>query len=286
MPAETPDNSSGYIFDSESAAEMARLMKQDRILTRGMGGIFPPHVDISDVRDILDIACGPGGWALDVAHAYRDKQVVGIDISKLVIQYARAQAKVQWADNASFKIMDIRQPFAFEDNSFDLINARLLFGVLPRTAWPNMLQECLRINRPGGLIRLTESELPLTNSPAFELLASKFAEALYKGGHSFSVDGRHIGITPVLGHLLRAAGYQRVRTEGYIIDCSAGAEAYESCYENFEIGLRLAQPLIVDKFKLMKAEDFEETYQRVLLEMGSSDFCGTWPLLSAWGEKP
>src|SRR5579884_1574591 len=286
MPAETPDNGSGYVFDSESATEMARLMKQDRILTRGMGGIFPPYVDISDVHDILDIACGPGGWALDVAHAYRDKQVVGIDISKLVIQYARAQAKVQWADNASFKIMDVRQPLDFADASFDLINARFLFGVLPRMVWPKMLQQCLRINRPGGLIRLTECEMPLTNSPAFELLSSKFVEALHKGGHSFSVDGRHVGITPVLGHLLREAGYQRVRTGGYTIDCSTGTEAYESCTEDFAIAFRMAQPLLVDKLHLMKAEDFEEVYQRLLVEMNSSDFCAVWCLLSAWGEKP
>ena len=40
-------------------------------------------------------------------------------------------------------------------------------------------------------MRLTECEMPLTNSPAFEQLSGKFTKALQVGGHSFSPDDRH-----------------------------------------------------------------------------------------------
>ena len=67
MPIEPPANNNTYFIDAEDAAEMARLTHQDRLLTKGMGGLFPDSFDLSEVHDILDIACGPGGWVLDVA---------------------------------------------------------------------------------------------------------------------------------------------------------------------------------------------------------------------------
>jgi hypothetical protein len=63
MPTEPKPNESTYVIDSESGAEMARLMVQDRILTEGMGGLFTelPGATLVNVHDILDLACGPGG---------------------------------------------------------------------------------------------------------------------------------------------------------------------------------------------------------------------------------
>src|SRR5437764_8840112 len=114
MPTNQPENESTYVIEAENAAEMARLMIQDRLLTKVMRGLFSKRSDdLANIRDILDIACGPGGWVLDVAHAYPKKRVVGIDISRLMIEYARAQAKVQWLENASFRVMDVLKPLDF-----------------------------------------------------------------------------------------------------------------------------------------------------------------------------
>ena len=90
MSTDPPPSENTYILDAESGTEMARLMKQDRLLTQGMGGLFPERDDVSSMHAILDIACGPGGWVLDVAYAYPKIEVVGIDISNTMIEYARA----------------------------------------------------------------------------------------------------------------------------------------------------------------------------------------------------
>src|SRR6266478_487898 len=156
MPTIPPKNENTYFIDIESGAEMARLMNQDRFLTTIMGGVLSEQADLSHVHDILDIACGPGGWVLDVAYAYPQINVVGIDISQGMIEYARAQAKVQLLDNASFINMDALKPLQFLDHSFDLVNTRLICPFMLTTAWPSLLQECMRITRPGGIARLTE----------------------------------------------------------------------------------------------------------------------------------
>src|SRR5689334_21298094 len=116
-----------YVIDTESAAEMARLMRQDQLMTAGMGGILS-EIDLSGIQRVLDLACGPGGWPLDVAYTYSDMEVVGVDISERMITYARAQAQVQQRTNVSFRVMNILQPLDFADASFDLINARFLSG--------------------------------------------------------------------------------------------------------------------------------------------------------------
>src|SRR5712691_5978403 len=90
-PALFIPSNTGYIIDAESPAETARLMKQDRLLTWCMGGVVPEGLDLSGSRAILDLACGPGGWALDVAFEYPSIQVTGVDLSYTTIEYARAR---------------------------------------------------------------------------------------------------------------------------------------------------------------------------------------------------
>src|SRR5438874_12617188 len=153
-----PSNSDNVYFnDPENVAEMARLLGQDRLITEGMGGLFPERFDLSGIHRILDVACGPGGWALEVALKYPQIEVVGIDISQAMITYAQAQVQVQGLENASFQVMDIQKPLNFPDGSFDLVNARFI-NFLPAATWPQLMQEFGRITRSGGVIRLTESE--------------------------------------------------------------------------------------------------------------------------------
>ncbi|TMC21389.1 MAG: class I SAM-dependent methyltransferase, partial [Chloroflexi bacterium] len=79
MPASpfNPSDENAYVIDVESAAELARLLHQERHLTKSMGGLLAEQPEISNMHDILDIACGPGGWALEVADRYTHIKVVG-----------------------------------------------------------------------------------------------------------------------------------------------------------------------------------------------------------------
>src|SRR5438552_2888090 len=107
-----------YVIDSENVAEMIRLLDQDRMVTKLMGGLFPERNDLDGIERILDIGCGPGGWTQEVAFASPEIEVVGIDISQTIISYAQVQAEVQGLRNAHFQLMDATQPLAFADQSF------------------------------------------------------------------------------------------------------------------------------------------------------------------------
>ena len=285
MPPEPSPEEDMHLADPESPTELARLMNQDRLVTESIGGIFPESPDLSNVHDILDMACGPGGWALEVAFTYPKIKVVGVDISQIVVDYARAQAWSQGLDNATFKKMNMLQPFDFPDNSFDLVNARFIAGFTPRTAWPKLVQECFRITRPGGIIRLTEPEMNFATTPTFVKMAVLGTQAIKSAGLGFSIDGHQINITPILGRLLRDAGYQNIQKKAHVIDFSAGEKAHYGFYQNYMIAAQLAQPFLL-QMRAGTREELDQLYRDMLIEMLQDDFQALWFLLTAWGRKP
>lgn len=275
----------GYFHDPESAAEMARLLEQDRLITTGMGGLFSERADLTGIGRLLDVACGPGGWALQIARSYPGIEVVGIDISRTMIDYATAQARQQGLNNASFRVMDIRQALAFPAASFDLVNARFL-NFLPASAWLPLMQEFGRITRAGGVIRLTESEWwYYSSSPALETLNSLLIRALKQQGDSFSQSGRFTGVLPMLGSFLHQAGCVTVNYRPHVIDYSFGSPASEGLRRDAAAVFQLFQPFLVRTGVATQAE-VDQLYQQMRAEMQREDFRGLLFPLTAWGQKP
>jgi ubiquinone/menaquinone biosynthesis C-methylase UbiE len=282
---DSPKGENVYFNDPESGAEMARLLSQDHIITKGMGGLFSERSDFSTIHRILDAACGPGGWAIEVAFAYPEIEVVGFDISQVMIDYANARAQVQGLDNAEFLVMDIQKPLDFPDESFDLVNARFI-NFLPTATWPKLMQEFKRITRPGGVIRLTESEWwYFTNSPALESLNAMIIRALKLQGASFTESGRFTGVLPMLGRFLLDAGCASVNYKSHVIDYSFGTEAHEGFRRDAAAVFKLFQPFIV-RMGVAEQEEVNQLYERMQFEMLKEDFRGLMLPLTAWSQKP
>jgi ubiquinone/menaquinone biosynthesis C-methylase UbiE len=276
----------GYVLDPESPTEMARLINLDRFMTKGMGGPLVGVDNLSPMQKVLDIACGPGGWVLDVAFERPDAEITGIDISKIMIDYANARARTQQRPKATFKVMDITKPLNFADGTFDLVNVRFLFAVLNREQWPTVIAECTRLLRPGGMLRWTElMDGGATNSPAKENLHSFFSQALWRAGYGFSINGRSIGVTITLPRLLRKAGYQEVQHIMHALEVSADTEVYTDFLRNSEITYLLAKPFFLQT-GVTTEEQFNQTYQQMLIELNDESFTGMWHYLTALGIKP
>src|SRR5436305_2544012 len=275
----------GYVLPAENAAEMARLMIQDRLITQAMGGVAPELSSFSQVHRALDVACGPGGWLLDLVTQYPHVQGVGIDVSQLMIEYASSLARTQGLAGVQFHVMNATQPLNFPDSTFDLVNGRILVGFLFKHHWPKLLAECARITRPGGMLRLTEAEWGFTTSPALDTLMNFLALALYRAGHSFSPHGRTIGTANVLRLLMRQAGYQNIQSKAYAVDYSAGTEAHESNMQNMLIVFKLFQPFFI-QIKIATQEELDHLHQQMEEEMQAKDFCAVDYFLTVWGERP
>ena len=276
-----------YIIDAESSTELTRLTYQDRLITDAMGGLFPERADLTGIHTVLDIACGPGDWTLEVAHMYYDHkvQVTGIDISQKTIEYARARAHSQGIENVEFRVMDATAPLDFPDASFDMVNARFIAGFLSAPAWSQFLAECMRILRPGGTLRLTEPEWSVSTTPATERLNALCIQAMHLAGKTFTADGRHIGITLVLDRFLRTAGCVNVQQRAHALNFAYGTEAHGPFVQNAIIAFQLLKPFLL-KTKVTTEEEFAHLFQEAQIEMYLPDFAATMYMMTVWGQKP
>ena len=274
----------GYILDAENAAEMARLMIQDRVITRAMGGVLPEQSDLSQVHRVLDIACGPGGWLLEMVTLHPHLQGVGVDISQLMIAYAANLAASQGLPNVDFQVMDVTQELKFPNNSFDFVNGRILTGFLYTHQWAALLQECARIMQSGGIIRLTEVEWGFTNSAALDTLSEYTARAFHRSGHSFSPRGRTIGTANVLRLLLREAGYEQIEQYAHVVDFSAQTEAHDSNVQNVLVIYKMIQPFFL-AMQVVTTEELQELYTQLEQDVQKEDFCAVDYFLTVCARK-
>jgi SAM-dependent methyltransferase len=276
-----------YLLYPESGVEIARLVNLDRMTMKEMGGVFAglSEADLPLLRNILDLGCGPGRWVLDVAFAYPECEVAGVDARRSMVEYAWARARSQRLSNASFGVMDITQPLDFSDNTFDLINARFLAGVLHSEVWIPLIAECMRILCPGGLLCFVDTDgVVETNSFALARLTMLMMHARRMGGYCFSSGGETLGTASMLPRLLHRAGFQRVQCTTHVVDVSAGVAAWADFFHNAEIFYLQAQPLLLAT-GLVTQEEIDRLYAQMLIELQMQDFVGRWPLLSIYGTK-
>ncbi|HEV2654173.1 MAG TPA: methyltransferase domain-containing protein [Ktedonobacteraceae bacterium] len=284
-PDQTTQPNNTYVLETESAEEMGRQGHLDHVVTRAMGGPLA-HLPLAPDAKILDIACGTGGWVLDAAFERPDSEVAGIDISKVMINYANARARSEGRTNASFGVMDVRQPLDFSDNTFDLVNGRWLTSFLLRQDWPVLLKECLRITKPGGIIRITESDTwGLTNSAGYQNLLDVMYRTMHKGGYGFSPDGKTLGITPKLPGFLRQLGCEQIQVQAHAIDFSAGTNTWADFYHNVLIATQEGNPYPI-RMGITTKEELSAWRTQMEIEMHQDDFGGFFYLTSVWGTKP
>jgi SAM-dependent methyltransferase len=271
-----------YILDPENIAEMARLELQAQLLTDGMGGLLPELGNIlpADCLRILDLACGPGEWVRELASAFPKAKVTGLDISHIMSAYAQAVAQEKRLENARFAQGSLLEPLKFLDGSFDLLNARLLLGVIHRDRWPYFLQECQRVLRSGGRLRLTEGSDPTwqTNKAACEKMNLWVQEVCFKAGYGFAtstVSGMRM--KDALSDLLAEAGWYEINVNDYQLDCSFGSPLAADQRRNSQIVWKQAEPLLL-RSQITTKKEFTETYEAMYKEMAEVDFKGIWYL--------
>src|SRR5258708_28765580 len=202
--------------------------------------------------------------------------LIGIDISWRMIEYARAEAQARkLSDRTAFRVMDALRPLDFPDDSFDLINLRYGSSFMLGKDWPRLLRELLRVTRPGGIVRVTDSEMIKTTSPAYNRLFQMLFCALYRSGHSLTEEKS--SVPHELPHLLSESGCQRVQTKAYTLEFVAGTVGGQNFYEDARFGFQTVLPFL-QKWGCA-TEDYDAVYEQAMIELQQPDFRATWHLV-------
>lgn len=280
------EHPSTYVVpDRSNENEFTRVQVQDRMLTASMGGALPEQSPPTPFRRVLDAGCGTGGWLIEMAKTYPTLSLlVGLDVSDKMLTFAREQAAAEHlSDRVEFHAADALSTLQFPAGFFDLVNQRLGISWLRTWDWPGLLHEYWRVTRPGGVIRITESEVMIeSGSPARTRLLDLTIDASYRAGHFFTRDTN--AVISQLERLLSQVGLQDVQTRAHTLEYTAGTPEGQRFYEDVRLAYRTIIPFL-RKWSHVP-DDYEAIYQEMLDEIQQPGFVAHWRLLTAWGMKP
>ena len=106
---------------------------------------------IGPADEVLDVGCGPGLVACEVARVAR--HVTGVDLTIAMIEQARARQLSLGLANMTWAIGDA-QPLAFPDDAFSRVITRYTFHHFSDPA--GVFAEMVRVCRPGGRVTVCD----------------------------------------------------------------------------------------------------------------------------------
>ena len=283
-PRSQQERPNTYIVQNLSQQEIQRLQFQDQMATAVLGGVLPEQEEPVRFRSVLDVACGTGGWLIELAKAYPTvPRLVGIDISKRMLDAATVEAEAQQVQaRVTFRVMDALSRLDWPDNSFDLANLRFAASFLRAWEWPHVLRELQRVVRQGGVIRVTESDFPeQSSSPTLLQLFRFLIQAYDMAGKSFRQQAT--GVSDDLAGLLEQQEVQNVQTCIYRAEVHAGTTQGQLFVEDMKYLFRTHLPFLQKWTRI--PDDYENLYEQMLRELERPDFAVTSQVVTAWGRK-
>jgi ubiquinone/menaquinone biosynthesis C-methylase UbiE len=288
LPSDSPPLSR---FDDHS--EAARQFVMQHWLHETLDGLLPEQPDLSTVYNVLDVACGAGAWAVELARAFPHLRVTGVDHRPQLLNYARALAQEQGLTNATFTVGNLREDEqegeqegehaarAFPSpGAFDLVHLAYSATWMRHADYPALLQRLWRLCCPGGILRWTESDMPATTSPALAVLASLMSRAAHielPCEHRFTV-------IHLMGRWLRDAGFGQIRSAASVLEVSVDTPAHASFFRQVWMLIHQAGPFLLEQ-GVITSEALEALFEQVQHELHEPSFCALCLLVTVQGEK-
>jgi ubiquinone/menaquinone biosynthesis C-methylase UbiE len=182
-----PTASDDYLY-GESDAETSRLNFQHYMFRLAFGGDY--SAPIWGTGDVLDVACGTGRWARDLARRFPSANVVGFDLSRTLLDASLAEDTDTMPENCTFIAGDALQPFAFPDGVFSFVMARACSSFIPTEQWPLVVGQMARVTHPGGWVEVRDFGQVRSTNAALNALTQRFttlaqARGIHPGSGAF-----------------------------------------------------------------------------------------------------
>ncbi|WP_376797466.1 class I SAM-dependent methyltransferase [Thermogemmatispora sp.] len=180
--------------------EINRLDFQHYVLRLALGRLTFAPVDeqLRQGGQVLDVGCGTGRWAIEIARLYPLTHVTGFDLE---------QAKATTSPpNYHFVQGDLLKGLPFAEQTFVYTHQRLLVAAIPLQQWPRVVRELYRVTAPGGWIELIEFGVETYNAgPCLQQLITWGRQLAASRG----IDGTQMSR---LGEWLQQAGCHHIHT--------------------------------------------------------------------------
>ncbi len=245
-----------YLHGTE-AAEQKRLELQAKLL--GGADFLPP---LSRGAKMLDVGCGTGAIAREVATRVSPGEVIGVDREKAQLATARRLASEQGIDNIHFQHGDAAN-LDFPDGAFHAAYCRFLLEHVAEP--PAVIREMARVVAPGGWVCAYEWEngcfAVYPDSPA----VMEVWDAVYRLQELLRSDP---WIARKLYGVFRQAGLEHVNVKGFAWTATAAErDKLQGLIDGArEITRQTREGLLVEKLATDKILAQAEREYQMLLE--------------------
>ncbi len=257
--------------------EVRRLDFQHFMIRQEMHGNY--MAPLSHPKSILDVGCGTGRWAMEMAAEFPQANVVGIDLVPPDSAASLGHGLERQPENVSFLEADALKGLPFADGSFDFVYLRLLFTAIPATYWPTLLDEVIRVTRPQGWIESVET-WPATREtfPDCATITAWFRELLTRRGldpeiaRTIPTMLRERGLLQVVTREISHVSRRGPRWKQIMITLGANV------LDNFRAQI-IAQ-------KITTAEEYDRVARRARQEIEQGKGALSWPAYITYGQRP
>jgi ubiquinone/menaquinone biosynthesis C-methylase UbiE len=264
-------------FARAKEASAAYELVQHSYLYETLSMPLEQPLNFEQCRRVLDVGCGTGAWAMDVARNNPTVWVLGIDGNEYHVQQAQAVAVHEGLANIEFRVCEPCELARLEQEGysqrhFDLLHMQCVAGHITPGQLPDLARDLVRLCRYRGKIVWSEMELPITNSDAYVAFNALLVKALRVAGRLFC-PGTTRGLTALMGAFLRENGCRIEQDEARAIDLSADMQVRVRFIESLGGFGRQVRPYVLAT-GVTTPDDFDKLLDLALQEMQTRVFCG------------
>lgn len=262
---------SNYLF-AQNIDERARLERQYHLLQEDLDLWFgealrAAGLDTDGDWSALDLGCGEGQFARELARRHPRARVTGVDVDAAAI--ASAEANRGSVANVEFAVHDAREPLP-AGSRYDVVVMWLVLLYLPDRA--GALAHVAAATRPGGA-------LLLCNVPDANVQFSHpFVGELMDAANEIAARFGAVGLEDRLPGDLAAAGFADLTTAMLRYPLAGGTASGQRWWAHLLSTIAATRRAVVDVGKLMDGAEYDRKLA-LLAETPTLLEHGEWPFL-------
>ena len=159
-------------------------------------------------RRILDVACGTGRTLKMIRAALPQVSLFGTDLSPAYLRKANQLLSENPGELPQLLHANAEE-LPYMDNYFHALSCVFLFHELPASARQNVIEQCFRVTKPGGVFIINDS-IQMSDSPEMLPVMDNFYETFHEPYYKHYT-------TDDLVERLEKAGFENVSTETHFM---------------------------------------------------------------------